>query len=59
MADFIKKHDSLRLTVRLGLIPLVGVSWLALKIGPVFTMVFMLFFGIGLIGLVRVVRFKK
>ena len=53
IADFIKKHDSLRMIVRLGLIPLVGVGWLALKIGPVFTMVFMLFFGIGLIGFVK------
>ena len=59
MADFIKKHDRLRVMVRLCLIPLVGGSWLALKIGPVFTMLFMLFFGIGLIGLVRVVKFKK
>ena len=53
MADFIKKHDSLRAMVRLGLIPFVGVGWLALKIDPVFTMVFMLFFGIGLIGFVK------
>jgi len=45
--------------VRLGLLPLIGVSWLALKIGPVFTMVLMLFFGIGLFGLMRIVSLKK
>jgi hypothetical protein len=59
MADFIKKHDSLRIMVRLGLIPLVGFSWLALKIGPVSTMALMLFFGIGLIGLVKFIWSKK
>jgi len=59
MADFIKKHDNLRVMVRLGLIPLVGFSWLALKIGPVSTMALMLFFGIGLIGLVRVIKLKS
>jgi len=59
MADFIKKNDNLRAMVRLGLLPLIGVSWLALKIGPVFTMVLMLFFGIGLFGLMRIVSLKK
>jgi hypothetical protein len=59
MADFIKKHDSLRVVVRLGLIPLVGTSWLVLKIGPVSTMALMLFFGIGLIGLVKFFWSKK
>ncbi|MDH3837886.1 MAG: hypothetical protein OET57_14155, partial [Desulfobacteraceae bacterium] len=59
MADFIIKHDNLRVMVRLGLIPLVGFSWLALKIGSLATMALMLFFGIGLIGLVRVIKLKS
>ncbi|HAY38468.1 MAG TPA: hypothetical protein DCY53_03450 [Desulfobacteraceae bacterium] len=59
MADFIKKNDNLRAMVRFGLLPLIGVSWLAMKIGPVFTMVLMLFFSIGLIGLMRIVSLKK
>ena len=59
MANFIRKHDNLLMMVRLGLIPIVGVSWLALKIGPVFTIVFMLLFGIGLIGFVKFVGSKK
>jgi hypothetical protein len=54
IAYFIANHDSLRVMVRLGLLPFIGVSWLALKIGPVSTMALMLFFGYGLIGLVRV-----
>ncbi|MBW2405977.1 MAG: SBBP repeat-containing protein, partial [Deltaproteobacteria bacterium] len=59
MADFIKKHDRLRVMVRLSLIPLVGASWLVLKIGPVSTVVFMLLFGIGLIGFVKRICSKK
>jgi hypothetical protein len=53
IADFIANHDSLRATVRLALLPIVGVSWLALKIGPISTMALMLFFAFSLIGLVR------
>ena len=59
MADFIKKHDSLRMMVRLSLLPLIGISWITLKIGSVFTMALMLFFGIGLIGLVKFIWSKK
>ena len=54
IADFIANHDSLRAMVRLGLLPFIGASWLALKIGPVSTMALILFFAFGLIGLVRV-----
>ena len=34
MADFIAEHDGLRRVVGWSLIPVVGVSWMALKIGP-------------------------
>jgi hypothetical protein len=54
IADFIAKHDSLRAMVRLGLLPFIGVSWLALKIGPLSTMALMFFFAYVLISLVRV-----
>jgi hypothetical protein len=59
VADFIEKHDSLRMMVRLGLIPLVGISWLALEIGPKFAIVFVLLFGVGLTGFVKFISFKK
>ena len=59
MADFIKKHYGLRVMVRFSLLPLIGASWLTMKIGWMSTMALMLFFGIGLIGLVRFVKFKK
>jgi hypothetical protein len=42
MADFIAKHESLRSVVRWGLLPLVGISWFSLKIGPVGALVLLL-----------------
>ncbi len=56
IADFISNHDSLRLIVRVILLPIVGLSRVALKIGLVSTMAFMLFFVIGIFGFVRVRR---
>ena len=32
-ADFIAKHDNLRMLVRWGLLPIVGISWIALTFG--------------------------
>jgi endonuclease YncB( thermonuclease family) len=52
MADFIKKHDRLRAMVRIILLPVVGVSWVALKLGPTSTMAITLLFVSGFIGLV-------
>ena len=60
MANFIAEHATLRVIVRVSLLPVVGISWLAMKIGPVSTMALMLFFACGLIGLVSVRnKFKK
>jgi len=53
MADFIAKHDSLRAVVRVSLLPVVGVSWIVLKIGPVSTMALILLLVSGFIGFVR------
>jgi hypothetical protein len=52
MADFIAKHDSLRAMVRISLLPVVGISWITLKIGPVSTVAFMLLFISCFVGLV-------
>jgi len=56
LADYISKHDHLKTLVRMALFPLVGFSWLALKLGFPFTMALMLFFGVGVIGLIRFKR---
>jgi len=58
LADFMARHDNLRTVVRLGLLPLVGVSWIALKLGPIPTMVFMLL-PMALIGTAAVIVSKR
>ena len=52
IAHFISKHAILRLLVRISLLPIVGMSWVALKIGPILTLTLMLFFISCLIGIV-------
>ena len=60
IADFIAKHASLRAVVRVSLLPVVGVSWVALKFGPISTMVLMFLLVSGLIILVAFRRkFKE
>jgi len=49
LADFIANHDNITILVRLSLLPLVGISWLALKMGPVFTITLMVLFVFGLV----------
>ena len=34
-ADFIAKHGSLRMITRLGLMPLIWISWVVLRLGPI------------------------
>ncbi len=55
-ANFIARHDNLRMIVRMTLFPLVGISWVALKLGILPTITIILLFGIGLIGLTKVKR---
>ncbi len=52
VADFIAKHTSLRKVVRWTLLPLVGVSWVALDLGPVPSLALILVLGSGLGGIV-------
>jgi hypothetical protein len=56
IADFISKHDHLRTIVRVSLLPVVGMSWIALKLGLSVTTGLMLFFSIGMIGLISLRR---
>lgn len=57
LADFIAKHDNLRMMVRITLFPLVGISWIVLKLGILPTFMLVLLFGIGLwVGLRKVKR---
>lgn len=46
VAAFIRKHESMKAFARIILLPLAGVSWLALKLGPTLTSAILLvFFG--------------
>ena len=58
MANFIAEHDNLRKVARLGLLPLVGMSWMMLRIGSALTLLFMLLFSTLLIT-PMVVVFRK
>jgi len=53
IADFIAQHANVRSIVRISLLPVVGMSWVALKFGVMPAMALMTFFGINLICLER------
>ena len=59
LADVIANHDNLKVVVRLSLLPLVGISWLVLKLGPLFTISFMILFVFGFIRLVSNKKFLR
>ena len=54
VADFIAENDGLQQMVCLGLLPLMGVSWVALKLGPLPALVLTLLF-LALISAIAVV----
>jgi hypothetical protein len=51
VADFIADHDNLRAALRLSLLPVVGASWVALKLGPVYSLALIFLLFSGLLGL--------
>lgn len=59
IGDFIARHDSLRAMVRISLLPVVGVSWIALRLGPSSIIALMLLFGSGFMGFVLFKRKYK
>lgn len=60
ISDFIAKHSNLREIARWTLLPLVVLSWVALKLGTVTTLTLLLLLCFGLVGIVGLRRqFKK
>ncbi len=55
LADIIANHNSLKIVVRIGLLPLVGISWLALKTGLLFTLFSLALITFLFLGLIRLV----
>jgi len=58
VADFIGKHAKFRAVVCLGLLPIVGVSWVAINLSPVRVLAFMLLL-LALISATAVVLYRK
>jgi hypothetical protein len=56
VADFIPEHTTLKAVVRWSLFPIVGLSWMCLKVGPAPTLVLML---VILTGLVYVASMRR
>ncbi len=54
MADFITKDSKLKIIIRLSLLPIAGMSWIALTLGLIPTLAFILLFIFILNSLVRV-----
>ena len=59
IADFIKTHVYLKAVVRAGLLPVVGISWIALKVGFVPAMALMFFFISCFIGFMSYRKLKN
>jgi hypothetical protein len=57
MADFIRERNMLRGLVRTGLLPVVGIGWVALEYGPLYALaaaaLLLVAFGVGAVFLVR------
>jgi hypothetical protein len=58
VAEFIANHDTLRVVARWGLLPVVGVSWMALHLGPGFILALM-GLQISLMGTTAVVALRR
>ena len=58
IANFVAKHDTVRIIIRWGLLPLAAVSWSALKLGLATILVLVLLICAGLISLAGVGRRK-
>ena len=57
LADYLTRHDTLRAVVRLSLLPLVAMSWLALQFGPAVSLAILI--GIVLLSILRMFLYLK
>jgi hypothetical protein len=59
LANLIAKHDGLRAMVRIGLLPVLGMSWIALNMGIAPTMALILLFCFGAIGFIYLRKISR
>jgi micrococcal nuclease len=57
IAEYISKHESLKAFARLSLLPIIGLCWITLKIGPASTMTMLIILFGG--GSFCIIRFKR
>jgi hypothetical protein len=58
LVDYIAKNEILRVMTRIGLLPVIGFSWITLKLGFLSAMTVILLLIIGLAGLGKLMRKK-
>ena len=58
-ADFIRDHEILRKLVGISLLPLVGISWVSLKLGATTTTLMLLLFVCGMLATIYYLKRKK
>jgi hypothetical protein len=58
IADYISKHDTLKAITRFTLLPIIGLSWVALKLGPIATLIIMIIFGVGVVSIWMVKKYN-
>lgn len=58
LADFISRHENLKAVTRLCLLPIIGISWVILKLGLTTTTILIVLFSGGLIHILRLKRKK-
>jgi len=58
VAEFIANHETLRVVVRWSLLPVVFMGWMAINLGPVLTLAFVLLF-LSLISSTMLVLFRR
>jgi hypothetical protein len=59
IADIIAKHPSLRFITRIGLLPIISVSWVALRINPAYSLALMFLSGYFLISFIKIKRRRR
>jgi len=59
MADFIAGHDTLRIMVRWSLLPLVGLSWMLIHFGIVFTLLLLFLMSSSLVFCFRKKKLRR
>jgi endonuclease YncB( thermonuclease family) len=56
IANYISKHDNLKAITRFTLLPIIGLSWVVLKLGPIATLTMMMIFAVGPVAYIWILK---